>query len=165
MKTLYIIRHAKSSWDDPNLTDFDRPLNNRGKSDAKMMAEIFANQVKSVGAFVSSTAKRAVKTTNQFIERDDLSYNTIEYTDLLYHASAQKIADVIAGQENQNDSIAIVGHNPGLTDFANEFGNVTIDNLPTTGILAFAFDIEKWENVLSGDGKLLFFEYPKRYKA
>jgi len=165
MKTLLIIRHAKSSWSNPDLQDFDRPLNNRGSKDVKMMAHILAERVGTIDLILTSTAKRALATTSALIRDEGIDYKELKQKDNLYHASALKIRTLISQQVDLHESIAIVGHNPGLTNLSNEIGNVSIDNVPTTGILAFEFDIENWQDILKKDGKLLFFEYPKRHKA
>lgn len=165
MKRVFLIRHAKSSWSNPGLSDFDRPLNNRGYSDAPLMANKLAEKVGKIDLFLSSTALRAKETTEQFVANNEIEYDKLSFEDRLYHASSQQILQYIAGTKNRYHSLAIIGHNPGLTDLANEFSNVTIDNLPTTGIFAVEFDIEKWENILKTSGGLLFFDYPKRHKT
>lgn len=166
MKTIYLIRHAKSSWSDPSLQDFDRPLNSRGKRDVKMMTAILSERTKKIDLILTSKAKRAQATTDVITNGNGVNYKEIVKEDRLYHASSKKIGKIISKQSDQFNSLAIVGHNPGLTELANELGsNVRIDNLPTTGILAFEFDTEKWGNILKKDGILLFFEYPKRHKA
>ncbi len=165
MRTLYIIRHAKSSWSDPGLTDFERPLNERGKRDVKVMAKRLGKRISTIDLLLSSTAVRAKKTTKKIIDKSDIEFGEIKYIDQLYHAPEHQIIKIIESVAESVQSLAIVGHNPGLTNICNDIGNVQIDNLPTTGILAFEFAIEKWENILSEDGKLLFFDYPKRYKV
>lgn len=165
MKRVFLIRHAKSSWSDPGLTDFDRPLNNRGYSDGPLMARKLAEKVGGVDCIYSSTAKRAIETTNFFVEEQQFNFSELIMEDQLYHASAKKILEIISTADNSHSSLAIVGHNPGLTQLANDFSNVTIDNVPTTGIFAVEFEIENWENILTKNGSLLFFDYPKRYKT
>lgn len=165
MKRVYLIRHSKSSWSDPSLSDFERPLNNRGNNDAPMMAEKMREKVGSVDLILSSTAVRAKETLNQFIQEDGIEYKELMYDDRLYHAPKDRILRKISDVDEKYESVAIVGHNPGLTDLANSFSNVTIDNLPTTGIFAVEFEIEKWKNILNHSGSLLFFDYPKRYKT
>jgi len=165
MKTIYLIRHAKSSWSDPSLQDFDRPLNSRGNRDVKMMTSILSNKTKNIDLILTSKAKRALATTEVITNGNGVNYKEIIKEDRLYQASSKKISKLISKQNNKFDSLAIVAHNPGLTELANELGGVKIDNLPTTGILAFKFDTEKWANITKKDGKLLFFEYPKLHKA
>ena len=165
MKRVYLIRHSKSSWSNPSLSDFERPLNNRGSNDAPLMAEKLREKVGDIDLILSSTAVRARATTEVITGEKGITYKEMRFDDRLYHAPHDRIVKKIADVEEEFDSIAIVGHNPGLTDLANDFANVTIDNLPTTGILAVEFAIEKWKDILKTSGSLLFFDYPKRYRA
>lgn len=163
-KTVYLIRHAKSSWSDSSLKDFDRPLNERGKRDAKFMADEFGRKVSHVDLVLCSAAKRAKKTCKKLFQPPGPAAKDIIYSKDLYHASSDELLAIIQKQADSVHSLAIVGHNPGLTDLANEIGNVRIDNLPTTGIIAFTFDVEKWKNILPATGSLLFFDYRKRFR-
>lgn len=165
MKTVYLIRHAKSSWSNPDLKDFERPLNSRGERDAKMMAKQLKEKVKSFDLVLSSTAVRAKETSGILFSDKHLHADDIQFEKDLYHASAKKIRKFIAETSDDLKNLVIVAHNPGLTELANEFSNVKIDNIPTTGILAIEFDIKKWEKILKEEGSLLFFDYPKKYKA
>lgn len=165
MKRVFLVRHAKSSWSDPGLTDFERPLNNRGYSDAEIIAKELKAKVGDIECIVSSTALRAMETTKILTSEKGINYDHLEYDDRLYHASADRILKTISKVSDEYESVAIVGHNPGMTYLGNDFANITIDNLPTTGVLAVEFDIEKWESVLKEKGRLLFFDYPKRHKT
>ena len=165
MKRVFLIRHAKSSWSNPGLSDFDRPLNNRGYSDAPMMAKKLAEKIGDIDLIVSSTALRAKETAERIVADNGIDYKELEFSDRLYHASPDRILNLIADTSERYNSIAIVGHNPGLTELANNCSNVTIDNLPTTGIFAVEFSIETWDEILNSTGSLLFFDYPKRYKV
>lgn len=165
MKTVFLIRHAKSSWSNPDLSDFDRPLNNRGERDVKMMSLLLSGKVEKIDLILTSTAKRALATTHVITADNGVDFDELIENKKLYHASAKTIRKVMADQSDEFKSLAIIGHNPGLTELANELGNVRIDNVPTTGILAFEFDIKKWQKILKKEGKLLFFDYPKRHKA
>ena len=165
MKTVYLIRHAKSSWSNPSLTDFERPLNERGHNDVAMMAEKLSNKIGSIDCLRSSTAVRAEATTKVITGPLGVDVNEITYDEKLYHASSNKLLKTIASTSKQHNSVAIVAHNPGLTELANQFANVTIDNVPTTGVLAVNFEIDNWEDIFETKGKLVFFDYPKLYKS
>lgn len=167
MKKVYLIRHAKSSWSNPDIIDFERELNDRGVRDAKAVSKVLHDKVESIDLILSSTAKRAKQTKEILFKKSDKKsfYREIITDDSLYHASSKKILKTISKLSDKYESVAIVGHNPGLTELANSFSNVTIDNLPTTGVLAVEFEIGKWEKVLKKTGNLLFFEYPKRLKS
>jgi len=164
MKTLILIRHAKSSWSDPSLMDFDRPLNERGKRDSPIMAAILKRKFPKIDLFLSSTAKRAFVTAKVVAQAFDMSEDEIVPRKDLYHASPQSIYRIISEQSDNLSSIAVFAHNPGLTDLANRLTNVRLDNLPTTGIFAVQFNVNSWNDLQNASGEFVFFEYPKKYK-
>jgi phosphohistidine phosphatase len=164
MKTLYIIRHAKSSWDDPALDDFDRPLNERGKTDAPRMGKRLKEKDVHPGAVISSPAKRAFSTAKRICEAVGFPKNNIVSEPKLYHASSTQIISVITTLPDKYDNVFIFGHNPGFTDFVNEVGNVEIDNIPTCGVIVLSFPMSTWDEIDEVKGDLLFFDYPKSQK-
>lgn len=121
MKTLLLIRHAKSSWDDAALNDFDRPLNERGKKDASEMANRIARKRITIDALISSPAKRAAKTAKIFSEELQIKKEEIIFKSELYLAPVHIFSDTIKNTNDALDCISIVAHNPGITDFANGF--------------------------------------------
>lgn len=160
-KLLLLVRHAKSDWGDPSLSDFDRPLNGRGKQDAPVMAHrLLDNKVK-IDAFISSPAKRAKKTAAIFAKAYKIKKDDLLFRDELYGASENVFWDVIATADNKSDSIAIFSHNPGLTDFANLLSSTRIDNIPTCGVFAVKADCDKWKNFKEAKKEFWFFDYPK----
>ncbi|MBS1919596.1 MAG: histidine phosphatase family protein [Bacteroidetes bacterium] len=161
MKTLLLIRHAKSSWDDAALSDFDRPLNERGKKDAPMMAKRLSEKKIKIDAFISSPAKRAARTAKYFAEEFKSEKDDILFKTELYLASANVFYDIIRKADDKLDCIAIFSHNPGITEFANELTEVHIDNIPTCGIFAVKADIKLWPDFKDAKRKFLFFDYPK----
>jgi phosphohistidine phosphatase len=161
MKTLLLIRHAKSSWDDFNLADFDRPLNNRGKSDAPKMAERLHHKKIRIDSFISSPAKRAKKTAEIFAEKYDVKKGDIIFVPDLYEATT---ADFLAAIKNAPDSskiIAVFSHNPGITDFANTLTSNRIENMPTCSVFAVKLDIDNWSEFESASKEFYFFDFPK----
>ncbi|MEK6476856.1 histidine phosphatase family protein [Catalinimonas sp. 4WD22] len=163
MKTLFLIRHAKSSWDDPSLDDFDRPLNDRGKKDAPKMGKRLKKQKIHPDLMVSSTAKRAKKTAQAIADALDYAEKHIQWRDELYHAGPETILRVIQKVDDKVGQLFLFGHNPGLTDIANRIGASPIDNIVTTGIYALQLDITSWQDAqLNGKAKLLFYDYPKK---
>lgn len=162
MKKLFIIRHAKSSWDFSTLSDFDRPLNDRGKHDAPMMAERLLKQHIIIDAFVSSTANRALTTATYFIEKYGRKKNEIILLDELYHAPATTFYSVIKNLNNDYSSVAIFSHNPGITEFVNQIANVRLDNMPTCAVFAIKCNIDNWKEFNSHTNDFLFFDYPKK---
>jgi phosphohistidine phosphatase len=160
MKILTLIRHAKSSWDDAILDDFERPLNKRGKRDAPFMGEKLKAMGMMPDQFLSSPAKRANATAEKIAKKIGYPQNAIILKPSLYLASTFNFFEVVRAIDNNFNKIFLVGHNPGITDFANMLTNSFIDNVPTTGIVAVKFDVKKWSEITTG--KLLFFEYPKK---
>jgi phosphohistidine phosphatase len=161
MKTLYIVRHAKSSWDYPELDDMDRPLNNRGKRNAPEMGKRLAKQHIKPGLLVTSPAKRARATAKNIAKEIGISPGEIVRNDLLYHGSISSILEVISTTDDHLDDMMIVGHNPGFTELANYLTGSDIYNIPTCGVVAIEFDVESWNEIGEKTGKLLFFDYPK----
>ena len=162
MKTLYIIRHAKSSWGDFKLPDFERPLNERGRTDAPIMAKrSLAKKIK-IDAFVSSPAKRAKKTCKLFCAEYQAKEEDIIFIEKLYLASAGIFFEVIKELDNKYEHVAVFAHNPGITDFVNRLcENIHIDEMPTCSIFAADCNIEKWEDLKETENKFLFFDFPK----
>ncbi|MEP7163060.1 MAG: histidine phosphatase family protein [Ferruginibacter sp.] len=163
MKKLYIIRHAKSSWGDFTLPDFERPLNERGKTDAPIMAKrLLAKKIK-IDAFVSSPAKRAKKTCKLFCNEYGVKEDKIIFIEKLYLAHAAMFFEVVKEFDNKYDHVAIFAHNPGITDFANRLcKDVHIDEMPTCSVFAVNANIENWNMFKEGEYEFLFFDYPKQ---
>ncbi len=162
MKHLTLVRHAKSSWTNPSLDDFDRPLNPRGLRDAPRMAERFAETEPVPDLIVSSPAARARATAEHFAEALDFGGGAVAYNDRLYHASSHGILEVIADQDDAHRHVVLFGHNPGLTNLANLVADAGIDNVPTTGVVRLELGITEWTAVDAGVGRVLDFDYPKR---
>ncbi|MFC4263064.1 SixA phosphatase family protein [Ferruginibacter yonginensis] len=162
MKKIIIVRHAKSSWLLTNASDFDRPLNERGKNDAPLMAaKLQAAQIH-VDALITSTALRAKTTCEIFASTLGIAAEQIQYKDVLYHAPAEVFFEVINGLDDTYGTVAIFAHNPGITEFVNSLCNdVFVDNMPTCGMFAVAADITSWSAFENATKKLLFFKYPK----
>lgn len=163
MKTLIIIRHAKSSWADIGEKDFDRPLNERGKKDAPEMAEkLLALNVK-IDAFVSSPAKRARKTCKAFMEVYDREKKDMILVDELYNAPVSVFYNVAANLKNNVNSVALFSHNPGISEFVNTLCNgVDVDEMPTCAVFAVEAAIDDWKDFETAEKKFLFFKYPKQ---
>ena len=161
MKTVLLIRHAKSSWGDLNLPDFERPLNDRGKKDAPKMAKRIYNKDIRIDTFISSPAKRAKKTAEIFAERYGLKKSDIVLVPDLYHGSDTVFFDTISNAPGKSDSIAIFSHNPAITEFANRLTETRVDNMPTCSIFAVQADIKNWVEFQHAPKKLYFFDFPK----
>jgi len=161
MKTLLLIRHAKSDWDNI-LSDFDRPLNERGKHDAPIMAKRIKDRKIEIDAFVSSPAKRAKKTAELFMHEYDVKEKKLLFVPSLYEASSNDFYNAVFDLKDKFDTVAIFGHNPGITDFVNSLSCTTIDNMPTCSVYALKIKTKNWVDFKKADKDFLFFYYPKR---
>ena len=161
VKTLILVRHAKSDWGNPGLADFDRPLNERGKRDAPAMAHRLLDKKIKIDAFIASPAKRAAKTAKIFAAAYKIDNDEIIFRDELYGAGENVFYDVVATADKKFDSIAIFSHNPGITDFANQLTDTRIDNIPTCGVFAIKAECNKWKDFASAKKEFWFFDYPK----
>lgn len=163
MKTLYVIRHAKSSWDVKTLGDIERPLNERGKRDAPRMGKRLKEKDIHPHLIVSSPAKRALSTARKIAKELKYPKEAIKVIDKLYHADEDAMLQTVNHLKDKHSVVFILGHNPGLTDFVNSImsEDLDIDNVPTCGVVAFQFQADSWEQITWGTGKMLFFDYPK----
>jgi len=163
LKTLYLLRHSKSSWSSASLNDFDRPLNDRGKKDAPFMGEVLLKKNILPEIIISSPALRAISTAKIIAEKLNYPFKNIKKEERIYEASASDIMDVIYRIDKKIESIIIVGHNPGMTDLINKISNKRLDNLPTSGMVCLKNKTEYW-NQLKYNWKFEFIEYPQKYK-
>lgn len=162
MKTLYIIRHAKSSWGDFTTPDFDRPLNDRGKKDAPVMAGRLRDRDREINIFISSPARRAMKTCKAFCKEYNYDEDKILFKDELYHASVETFYKVISSIDDNHKNAAVFSHNPGITEFINSLAtDVQIDNMPTCGIFGISVNSNYWNEFKTAEKKCILFDYPK----
>jgi len=165
MKRLFLVRHAKSSWDDPSLDDIDRPLNNRGKKNAPEMGLRLRKQGIMPDLLISSPANRAHTTAKKISEEIGYPKKEIQIDDRLYHGSSNSMISIIQSLKNKTSSVMLFGHNPGFTDFANMLCGINIYNIPTSGIVAIDFSADNWSEVDYNTGELVFFDYPKKLRS
>ena len=158
MKSLLIIRHAKSAWDNPLQKDFDRPLNDRGHRDAPMMANRLKEKAIKIDAFVSSTANRALTTATYFAKT--YGKDIIEKPEL-YHASVSNFFRVIGSLDDQYNTIALFSHNPGITELVNLLTTIKIDDMPTCAVFAVKVSADSWAAFEQATKDFWFFDYPK----
>jgi phosphohistidine phosphatase len=161
MKTLFLIRHAKSSWETPQQNDFDRSLNERGKADAQMMAQRVSKRNIAIDAFVSSPAKRAITTCEYFAKQYKKEKSDIILKSELYLAGPPVFEDVIEQLDDRIEHAAIFSHNNGITDFANQLTDARIDNMPTCAVFAIRVNTKSWKQFKKAKKEFLFFDYPK----
>ncbi len=163
MKNLFVVRHAKSSWDNEDLSDFERPLNDRGKRDAPEMGRRLKERGVKPNLLYSSPAKRALSTAKRIAEVLGYPKGDITTDRRLYHAGDDTIFKVLGELKDKHDTVVIFGHNPGLTDFVNALMNerAYVDNVPTAGVVHFTLPITHWKDIAPGTGSLILFDYPK----
>ena len=143
-KTLTIVRHAKSSWDDPVLADFDRPLNPRGLRDAPRMGARLAKTGITPDRLVSSPANRALATAKIIAAALGLETRVIVPDERLYLASADMILRIVQEQPDEVSSLMLFGHNPGMTDLVHRLGDCPLANLPTGACVTFRVEVDRW---------------------
>jgi phosphohistidine phosphatase len=163
-KTLYIVRHAKSSWEDPFLSDHERPLAPKGVRKTKKIAGFLKNSISRPELFLSSTAVRARQTAGILAKELGYPEEKIKYTANLYHAGEDAIFNELYALPDDIHSVMIFGHNPGFTYFVNLFLNPTIDNLPTSGTVSISFSTNKWNEINTAKFHVNFVVFPKMLK-
>jgi phosphohistidine phosphatase len=162
MKKLYIIRHAKSSWEDSDQPDFERPLNKRGEHDADKIAQKLKVEKVSPELILSSPAKRALTTANIFAEKLNYPIENIVTDINIYEAGLKELTSVLHNLENTSKNVMLFGHNPGLTSLVNMLGDKPVPHLPTCGVVGLKLNIESWEKLERYSGEIFLFEFPKK---
>lgn len=165
MKTLTILRHAKSSWRDATLDDHDRPLNARGKRDAPEMAARIKHAGIRPSLIISSSANRAWTTAKEIAREISYPPEFLHREKSLYHAGVRSLLDILAEQDVGFNSILMVGHNPGFTDLANYLIPDLTDNIPTCGFVSMLIDRDDWDLHDVEDVKLAAYDYPKKQQG
>ena len=160
MKELILIRHAKSSWSNPLLDDFERPLNKRGEKNAPFMAKVLKQKGLTPDLIISSPSIRTKQTLDYFIQDFDYKGEII-LEESIYEAPFENLLKVIKNIDDKYKTIFLFGHNPGLNDLVDFLIGNFEENIPTSGVLKLNFDIKKWENLKEKIGILEFFIYPK----
>lgn len=162
MKTVYFVRHAKSSWEDPGLSDIERPLNKRGFRDAPFMAKMMKGKNANPDKILSSPANRALTTATYFSEALGIPTKGIVVRKEIYHAYPEEVLNIIRNLNDEDKTIFLFGHNPCFTSLANQFSDDYIPNVPTCGIVKVVAETNKWGE-FEKKGKLKEFYYPKQY--
>lgn len=165
MKRLFLIRHAKSSWGKPDLSDFDRPLNKRGKRNGPEMAARLARLSVLPDLIVASPAKRAKKTAAYMAKGTGYPKGNIQYDEGLYMGSMEFYISLLEESFKTVDTIFLVGHNFTITDLAGYLSGAAIANVPTCGIVALEYAGAEGFSSAASDGKLLFIDFPKNDAA
>jgi len=163
MLRLGLVRHAKSSWDFPELNDHDRPLNKRGKRDAPIMAKKVQKLFGIPDLLLSSTANRALTTAKTFRENMDLTESQLRLSPRLYHASMEDTFTSISLIDDNVKFACVFGHNPTMTYLANSFTGDMIDNVPTCGVVILESKAKTWVEFDTDNTRRIAFIYPKMY--
>jgi phosphohistidine phosphatase len=161
MKNLIVIRHAKSSWDAP-LKDSDRPLDSRGIKDAHLVATEALSFLPKTFLVFSSTAKRASETAIIFTQNFLYPIENIVFKEELYTFDGNNLERIVKSFDNKYDNVILFGHNEAITNFVNKFGDIFIENVPTSGLVSLKFDSDSWQFI--DKGKTIKAIFPKDLK-
>lgn len=161
-KILFIVRHAKSSWDIEDISDVDRPLKLRGIRDAYEMARRLKINRIYPQYFITSPANRAIHTANIFMTVFEADYSNFSIDSRFYSQGKKKILEVIRSQPSSIGSLIIFGHNPDFSELVREFAHESFFELPTCGVAIFKFTSDTWEGIKKGNLKSEYFDYPKK---
>ncbi len=162
MKTLYIVRHAKSSREYNGIEDIDRPLKERGIKDAYLIASVVQKKIDTPSVFISSCANRALHTAMIFSYTFKYPLTNLKISKSLYSFSDGYLIKTVKALDNGFDSAIIFSHDHGISDFVNKFGDKHIDHVPTSGLIAISFKTDHWKDIKNG--KTLFTDFPKYHK-
>jgi len=161
MKTLILVRHAKSSHSFGVSSDFDRPLNDRGFREASEMGKKLFKKNTRIDQFVSSPAIRAKTTAELFVAEYDRKLKEILFVPLLYHADPDAFYEIVGKLDNAYDHVALFSHNPGITDFAGTLTSAHIAHMPTSSVFAVTAPVDSWKDFFSAEKSFLFFYKPE----
>jgi phosphohistidine phosphatase len=163
MKKVYLIRHAKSSWDHQNLRDIERPLNERGMRDAPFMAKMLKGKGIRPEVLISSPAIRALMTASFFKIEFGLDGEDLHVRDEIYESLPATLIHLITMLPEDYDTIFLFGHNPDLTSLANLFTKKYIDNIPTCGVIGIHSHVDRWIDFSPVTATVQEYYYPKQY--
>lgn len=163
MKKIYLIRHAKSSWKDETLSDFERPLNGRGKRDVVFMGKRLKMFNVMPDLIYTSPAKRALKTAKEIAKEIDCEKKRIINADALYEGSYESYLDLIHSIDDKHASVFLIAHNPAITEVGERLSGAILSNIPTCAIVCISFDVQSFKEICEESGHILFFDYPKKH--
>lgn len=163
MKRLCLVRHAKSSWKNRGLADFERPLRKRGKRDAAVMGERLGKVEIRPDLIVTSPAERALETARIIAAEVGFPLEDIRSDRMIYEAGVSELLEVIESVDDEFDLVMLIGHNPGFTILAEYLLGEQVTNMPTSGVLCITFDVDSWRAVPDCHGTLVYTDFPKKY--
>jgi phosphohistidine phosphatase len=161
-KKLYVVRHAKSDWSHEGLSDFDRPLNERGMRNAPFMADQFAEAGHTVDFLLTSPANRAITTAGYFKRRLGLSESQWDTNRKIYEASTERLLEILQHLDDRYDRVMLVGHNPGLSSLVQVLTGSWVV-MSTCSIAEIEIPYDSWSMLSADTCNLLSFDFPKRY--
>lgn len=161
MKTIALIRHAKSSWKDATLSDLDRPLNRRGRVDAPVMGRRLQEQPVSLKRVFASPAVRATETAEWLMPNLGLGPASLEVVPALYTFNYEDILAWLRSLDSAADHFAVICHNPAMTDLVNFMTLSQIDKIPTCGVVLLRLRINNWCDLGAGMAELAYLDFPK----
>ena len=165
MKEIILLRHAKSAWEDRELDDFDRPLNEKGRNDIKKCSILYKTLLHSKCQIICSSAKRTRETCIKSLNTFNVAATDVDYINDLYHADVDALLKVVNSQENLENTLIVIGHNNGITDFANYLTHYgAISHMPTYAVVKIQMEVSSWQEVSAGLGTVTEFYYPKMIK-
>lgn len=162
MKTLFLLRHAKSSWKDKNLDDFDRPLKKVGLGDAQLMGKLLRQREIGLDLVISSSAERARQTTQLVLMSAGLQVE-VRYDDRIYEAGMRRLLTLVSRLDNQANSVMLVGHNPGFEELLKTLTG-EVHSMPTATLAGIEFDVDDWSQVKARTGRLTLLLTPKELR-
>ena len=161
MKTLYLLRHAKSSWSFDELSDQERPLNDRGRDDAPLMGQALAKRQICPELLVSSPAVRALSTAVLVAREMKYAHEKIVVEPGIYGADVEGLLTIIRNLPDAAVSVLLVGHNPTITETANELSPSSLNDMPTAAVVCLRFACDRWSEVSKSNGEFYFYDYPR----
>ncbi len=161
MKQLTLIRHAKSSWSYPELSDFERPLNDRGRRDAPRMALRAASLLPKISRWLSSPATRTMTTTRLICEQLGVDFDAVQIEPRIYDASRKTLMEVLSTLPNSVAHAVLVGHNPGLSELAHTLAACAFDEMPTAAVVHLDLNITHWTGLKPNCGIVQHYLFPK----
>ena len=157
MKTIYIVRHAKSSWEYEGIADIDRPLKRRGINDAHLMSKHLAKKIDRPDVFISSVANRALHTGVIFCQNFNYPFSNLQIKKELYSFSDGYLVKTVKALDDSFNSAIIFSHDHGINTFVNKFGSKPIAHVTTCGVIAIQFKEKHWKNIKKGNTTLVKF--------
>lgn len=163
-KILFLVRHAKSSWDNSMLKDYERPLLNSGIERTGRVVQFLKSSAHRPDLIIASHAVRALETAKLLASGLDYPNHEILIESGIYYADADGLYDLVLALPDSKDAVMLVGHNPSMTQFANMFLDQKIDYLPTTGVACIGFESDDWAGIALAERRVIFFVTPKMLK-